>query len=893
MPNNNALRVLILGSPATQAALISDEGQDERINVVGYVARTTLASQACGPCRDKRLLAAAGAAQARLEVDFRKTLNRFIAERDYDWLVLDFIAERFHLYEWTPGAYVTASPEFLKAAAGAKPHRIVRVGSSEYFKHWVRGFKTLVDELQAQGRLERLRINRLWWAERDEQGNPLDCSSPEVIDQANRRLAQYYQYCQLLLGPDVFLDYPPEQIRADPKHPWGCAPYNYSRVTYQAVRTQLLAARPRPLQPARLRVQLAGPALIEADVEHLHLQPQIAFYLYRDGAHLVRRDYGSVTQAQFERPPEAGSYSIKAFLRGDTGAILALEAAPLLLDAAPITTLARLGSQLIHQGHYRVGNHPPVEIRLPIDWDMDPFANRSWRWAFLQLDMLPRLLAYDQAFDSRLGADLGWQLIISWQQRFAAEPQHPDAWHDHATAMRAQHLLAYHQHLQHQGSAGARLAILQPLLLQHAQCLSQEAFYSRGSNHGFDQALALGKLAEVLTLAQGRNEFRRLARRRIADELHNAIVDDGGHVENSPAYLNYGLKQALDALPILHATDAADHDHAEHEILARLERSIEALAHMIRPDGTLPLIGDTFTGQVSNFLRPFAERFEHYPEFLYAITEGRRGRLPTSPELILPHSGYAVFRDAWRERKHFTQAVHLVIKCGFLSTYHRHDDDLHLVLMARGIDWLVDGGLYNYHQADAQRIHARSARAHNLSLPYGEPASRDPARVRARLQQVPSSVPDGSAVLGHSTMFPGYSSQRRLDYDRRGGRILIEDRIDATDPKAQAHVQARLARGEPGYVTRFQVPASLQVIRDGQAVILRQPQGRHYRLQLRPQAIDGTELALAPPIIHPAGQAGEPASWYSRTLNTLEPLHVIEYQHHQASLHLAFVITLP
>ncbi|MCL5254702.1 MAG: heparinase II/III family protein, partial [Gammaproteobacteria bacterium] len=699
----------------------------------------------------------------------------------------------------------------------------------------------------------------------------------------------------LLVGAQAFIDYPQSSQVADANHRWGVAPFHYVDAASQHCYRDFVERRVVGLQPVQVTFSLETPARfrVQFDSQHDLSGVEFACYLYCDGDCVAQHEYQTSPLFEIARPKPAGDYQVKAFMRSRHGAILVFDHLPgIPLDAAPERAL--LGADLIHDQLYQVNGFAPVQLKLPCDWSLNPFNDRTWRWNLLQLNMLPLLVGYDEAFDSSRGLDLSIALVRSWSERFLADPNDTEAWHDHCTAMRGSHLLVLLAHVKARLAENAETSLvkfqqeLQSLLLVHAERLSCEEFYSEGTNHGFDQALTLGQIAETLPAGPEQTQFRAVARQRISKELDGAFAADGGHVENSPAYLNYGLKQALSALTVLHAEDPDDHDHLEQQLKERLERSILALAHMLRPDATLPIIGDTQATSLNNFLLPYADRFQHYDAFLYALTQGRRGHPPQANALVLPASGYAVFRDAWQPRKQFEKAVHLVMTCGFLSTYHRHDDDLSFVLMAAGIDWFVDGGLYNYQQNDPQRVHARSARAHNLSMPFGEQATRERHAVTTRLQSEPSRSDSGSAVCAETTMFPGFASTRRLDYVRSEGLIYIHDSVSVTNADTLEKVRQRLRQGQPGFVTRFQVPAELAITLRGNGVELRLGEAC---LRLQPCGEDSA--AILPPKIYPAGIAHQPETWYSTHLGRLAPLTVIEYRHHVDALQAQFEITLP
>ncbi|EOI2881361.1 heparinase II/III family protein, partial [Campylobacter jejuni] len=76
-----------------------------------------------------------------------------------------------------------------------------------------------------------------------------------------------------------------------------------------------------------------------------------------------------------------------------------------------------------------------------------------------------------------------------------------------------------------------------------------DEFYSKNTNHGLDQSLSLYKASFFLEV-DNILDIRNVAIERINSELKFAFCDDGGHKENSPAYLYYGVSQVLRALDI-------------------------------------------------------------------------------------------------------------------------------------------------------------------------------------------------------------------------------------------------------------------------------------------------------------------------------------------------------
>ncbi|PRN05731.1 hypothetical protein A0O30_06710 [Pseudomonas sp. LLC-1] len=180
-----------------------------------------------------------------------------------------------------------------------------------------------------------------------------------------------------------------------------------------------------------------------------------------------------------------------------------------------------------------------------------------------------------------------------------------------------------------------------------------------------------------------------------------------------------------------------------------VDKANKFLAAITLPNGILPIIGDTRWDDQSE------------PE-------------PLRSEVIIhdySKSGYLVAKGKDRSEKEFC----LIFKCCHDSNYHRHDDDLSIVLYYNGSIIFGDGGLYNHNEKDAKRIFIRSPLAHSTpTLPLK--AQRD----KNKLNAMPSlSVDDQGVFHGTSYMF-GIKTERSIDISKiLDGVITICDKTEA------------------------------------------------------------------------------------------------------------------
>lgn len=556
-------------------------------------------------------------------------------------------------------------------------------------------------------------------------------------------------------------------------------------------------------------------------------------------------------------------------VHGEPTTISSLYAERLSEISAP--ALVARGKALVANSTWDAGGYyNAVKLTVPVDWAMDPFNDRTWRWFLHQFEFARSLLAYDFSEKRTDGYQLLKEFVNSWANLYLYDLSNTDSvWHDHGTALRARNLLlllAYMKRIEIDDDVF--LLYLVEVLEKHARVLLEDSFYSKGTNHGLDQNIVL---FEILKELNGRVHIPgalETATERINFEIAKAFAPDGGHIENSAAYLTFGLKQAIDALHIGRAYDG------ERSLIrlpeGLLERATAALIHTIRPDNKLPLVGDTCDYTVRDIFRDITP--ENYEQFLYSAHGGTRGVAPQATDLILKDSGWAILRSTWDNvaAGQYENQLHCVFKCGFLSNYHRHDDDLSFVLYYKGKDWIVEGGLYKHSRTDPYRLYFRSAQAHNISMPVRSKASRILENAKDTGITLFEREEGVTTVSANSCMFAGFRSTRKLVYNREKETVHIADNILPISLEREQQIDQLMQRKAFTYVTRFLVPegkkvsfdksAGICTIRDGEDVLSIKCKGHTPEFRV---TIGQTKPEIK--------------GWISHRPNKLKPCHVIEF----------------
>ena len=432
------------------------------------------------------------------------------------------------------------------------------------------------------------------------------------------------------------------------------------------------------------------------------------------------------------------------------------------------------------------------------------------------------------------------------------------SWNDHATAFRVRTLLCLFEYIRtEEPPSETDLQFLLALIGSHCRVLADPAFFSRHTNHGFDQGIILYWAASAFPELVESTTWLSLAQKRVDEEIAFMFTSEGIHVENSPSYhvwMLMGLEEYL----------LLSQENASPELRSLINNGWRYAAHVLQPNGRLPLVGDTeakdFAGSRSTFALPAIQ------DFFYSGSRGVKGLRPTSVDAVFPASGYAIFRDQWHGPDRFPDTVYLFFKCAHFSDYHRHDDDLQLILLAFGEEWLIDSGLFGYEEAHPIRRYMRSAAAHNSVIPPGVEAIR-----RLSKQHSPGSgilnhelTPSRSSVTAVSRMYPGFQIERQLEY-HRPHRITLRDTVRATGATAQS---------PGGFRILFHFPADKQItLRSESEVVVTASSGHQLKLVFQP----------APHrIVQVTGELGRhpnlPGSWVSARITQLAPSHCLELE---------------
>ena len=261
--------------------------------------------------------------------------------------------------------------------------------------------------------------------------------------------------------------------------------------------------------------------------------------------------------------------------------------------------------------------------------------------------------------------------------------------------------------------------------------------YYSPNTHLTGEALGLLYAGLVFPELSGARRWQRLGRQILVDELDRQVLPDGLHFERATCYQRYTIDTYLHVLLLSTRNGAA----LPREIGERVERMVDALLALRRPDGSMPSIGDADGG----WLLPLASRRPDDLRGLFAVaaavfrradfawaasglapealwlcgpaalsaTDGMAPHPPgTAGSALFPEAGYIVMRSGWDRRSH-----QLVFDAGPLgcpiSGGHGHADLLGIQCAAFGEPIIVDPGTYCYTAEPSWRDFFRGTAAHS------------------------------------------------------------------------------------------------------------------------------------------------------------------------------------
>lgn len=226
------------------------------------------------------------------------------------------------------------------------------------------------------------------------------------------------------------------------------------------------------------------------------------------------------------------------------------------------------------------------------------------------------------------------------------------------------------------------------IVARAADLLTDPAQFTVATNHGVMQNLAACNAELAFPTLPGVEGLCQLAFTRLGEQLAFFINDEGFVLEHSPGYQSFSLRLIGIALRQL----TLSRIEIPESWLRKYYAAQRVYADLRRPDGTLPVFGDTDGG--SDGAGPPTVVVDDHG---HASPPVARDWSPGNQLLIAPVAGYALWwdgPDAGPDARDTTQTA--VAWSNFPGMGHKHADEMSLAVWARGTSWWGNVGYWPY-----------------------------------------------------------------------------------------------------------------------------------------------------------------------------------------------------
>lgn len=222
------LKIAIIGSCVTRDSF----EYIDNIDITVYLSRVSLISM----CSSKPNIIpeiqsnVTGFLKRTLVEDFEKKHLEVLTSNDFDYLIIDFIDERFSLRTDVNGSYITNS-QYVRSHTNADisfPTIVPRL-THECLGKWISAAGYFTKQILKILPQEKIVIHEAYWVD-----------GLKDSDRHNTYLSIYYNFLKVLMPKANYIKVSEKNIQTDPNHKWGVAPYHYKKEYYEEFAEKLI-----------------------------------------------------------------------------------------------------------------------------------------------------------------------------------------------------------------------------------------------------------------------------------------------------------------------------------------------------------------------------------------------------------------------------------------------------------------------------------------------------------------------------------------------------------------------------------------------------------------------------------------------------------------------------
>jgi len=414
----------------------------------------------------------------------------------------------------------------------------------------------------------------------------------------------------------------------------------------------------------------------------------------------------------------------------------------------------------------------PTNIDHPINW-MTNFAGKSWLYDYYQI-LNSKLFQNDFQNETYIGdvklpwelnkhlhfVDLGKAYWITGEEKYAQEfitqllswiKDNPFKmginWTQNLIV--AQRIIswifAFNLFL-HSTHFNERILVefLKSLLLHGRYIPPHFEFAPKASNHLIGNVCGLFMLGFMFPEFKEAKKWRETSLNILYEQVAKQIYNDGVDYEQSTSYHRYVVEFCL--IPIMLCL--INKTQLSNGFMKKIEKMLEFIMHILKPDGYVHPISDADGARVFNFNNAHINDHRSYlalgalifnrgdfkeiagdnfEEILWFFgTEGFqkyqkiKGLLPKQHSKPFYDGGYFIMRSGWGK-----DSLHLFFDCGHIGmgdwndenyATHGHSDLLNFGLYAYGETFITDIGSYTYTGSKKWHDYFRSSKGHNVII---------------------------------------------------------------------------------------------------------------------------------------------------------------------------------